>query len=73
MPDPTFKIDSTTVLSKSGTTVTLGNTTIGSSVTLTTKPQTYTVILAANFVNGGGFAIATGMTVTIPKNALIAD
>ena len=31
MPDPTFKIDSTTVLSKSGTTVTIGNVTLSNS------------------------------------------
>ena len=62
----------------SGDTATLGSGatfsgTVSSSATLSTKPQTYTVILAANFVNGSGFNIATGMTVTIPKNALIAD
>ena len=39
MPDPTFKIDSTTVLSKSGTTVTIGgtNTTLSDSLTFSNK------------------------------------
>ena len=39
MPDPTLKIDSTTVLSKSGTTVTIGgtNTTLSDSLTFSNK------------------------------------
>ena len=39
MPDPTFKIDSTTVLSKSGTTVTIGgtNTTLSDSLAFSNK------------------------------------
>ena len=67
MPDPTFKIDSTTVLSKSGTTVSLGNTTLASTTTfpaghvLRVFYQTSTGDISVS----SGTTIVTGVTQTL--------
>ena len=55
MPDPTFKIDSTTVMSKSGTTVTIGgtNTTLSDSLTFSNK---YYLNLTAPSAQYGSFS-----------------
>ena len=78
MPDPTFKIDSTTVLSKSGTTVTIGgtNTTLSDSLTFSNKyylhldsGDAYGTFTNGQVYNSGTtrpyFANATGDTTNI--------
>ena len=78
MPDPTLKIDSTTVLSKSGTTVTIGgtNTTLSDSLTFSNKyylqltSPGYGSVTSDEMINNSGtsnpyFSTGTGDTTNI--------
>ena len=67
MPDPTFKIDSTTVLSKSGTTVSLGNTTLASTTTFPAGHvlRVFYQTSTGDIVVSSGTTIVTGVTQTL--------